>query len=26
LDCGTLQGYINSGVEISKGIKWNYAW
>ena len=21
LDCGTLQGYINSGVEISKGIK-----
>ena len=26
LDCGTLQGYINSGLEISKGNKWKYAW
>ena len=27
LDCGTLSGYINSTIEISKEIKkWNYAW
>ena len=27
LDCGTLNGYINSTIEISKSIKkWNYAW
>ena len=27
LDCGTLNGYINSGIEISKVIKkWNYVW
>ena len=26
LDCGTLKGYINSGIQIFKGIKWNYAW
>ena len=27
LDCGTLSGYINSTIEISKAIKkWNCAW
>jgi hypothetical protein len=24
LDCGTMQGYINSTLEIAK--KWNYVW
>ena len=24
LDCGTMQGYINSSLEVAK--KWNYAW
>jgi len=26
LDCGTLSGYIKSGIEISKDQKWNFAW
>ena len=26
LDCGTLNGYINSGIQFFKGIKWNCAW
>jgi hypothetical protein len=26
LDCGTLKGYINSGIQINKGIKWSYVW
>ena len=26
LDCGTINGYINSGIQISKGKKWKYAW
>ena len=26
LDCGTINGYINSGKIISKGKKWNCAW
>ena len=26
LDCGTLNGYINSGIEITKSKIWNYVW
>ena len=26
LDCGTLSGYIKSGIKINKGEKWNCAW
>ena len=26
LDCGTISGYIQSSIQISKGKKWNYAW
>ena len=26
LDCGTIKGYIKSGIKIFKGQKWNYAW
>ena len=26
LDCGTLSGYIHSGIQISKDLKWIYAW
>ena len=26
LDCGTISGYIQSGIKIFKGLKWNYVW
>ena len=26
LDCGTIDGYIQSGIKIFKGQKWNYVW
>jgi hypothetical protein len=26
LDCGTISGYIQSGIKIFKGKKWNYVW
>ena len=26
LDCGTLNGYINSGIQVSKDFKWIYVW
>ena len=26
LDCGTLSGYINSGIQIFRGVKWNCVW